>query len=124
MIALEWNIGIDTYTVSPVPSPNRPASIRPGTAIFPCAHLTAFGSPLVPDVKISMSRSSGVAGTTSSGARAGRSSPSSAARGGARGDQGFVPPWPAQHRDLHRGQQRRVARFGQHVLAVGPGHVP
>src|SRR5690349_10603497 len=35
MIALEWNIGIDTYTVSPVPSPNRPASIRPGTAIFP-----------------------------------------------------------------------------------------
>jgi hypothetical protein len=61
MIAWEWNIGIDTYTVSPIPSPNRPASIRPGTAIFPRVHLTALGSPLVPDVKISMSRSSGVA---------------------------------------------------------------
>src|SRR5439155_10922144 len=98
MIALEWNIGIDTYTVSPVPSPNRPASIRPGTAIFPCVHLTAFGSPLVPDVKISMSRSSGLAGATSSGAR------------------GQVEPFKRQHRDVHRGQQRRVARFGQHVL--------
>jgi hypothetical protein len=85
MIALEWNIGIDTYTVSPVPSPNRPASIRPGTAIFPWVHLTALGSPLVPDVKISMSRSSGVAGTgsssASSGACAGSSSPSSGSTG-------------------------------------------
>jgi hypothetical protein len=81
MIALEWNIGIDTYTVSPVPSPNLPASIRPGTAIFPWVHLTAFGSPLVPDVKISMSRSSGVAGATSSGACAGRASPSSGSTG-------------------------------------------
>jgi hypothetical protein len=81
MIALEWNIGIDTYTVSPVPSPNRPASIRPGTAIFPWVHLTALGSPLVPDVKISMSRSSGVAGAASSGACAGSSSPSSGSTG-------------------------------------------
>ena len=107
MIALEWNIGIDTYTVSPVPSPNRPASIRPGPAIFPCVHLTAFGSPLVPDVKISMSRSSGP----------GR-------RHLERGARGQVEPVERQHRDVHRGQQRRVARFGQHVLAVGPGHVP
>ena len=36
---------------------------------------------LNPDVKISMSRSSGVAGATSSGARAGRSSPSSGSTG-------------------------------------------
>jgi hypothetical protein len=76
MIALEWNIGIDTYTVSPVPSPNRPASIRPGTAIFPWVHLTAFGSPLVPDVKISMSRGRPASpGPPPGRARAGRARP-------------------------------------------------
>jgi hypothetical protein len=47
-MALEWNIGMDTYTVSAVVSPNLLASIRPGPAIFPWVDLTAFGSPLVP----------------------------------------------------------------------------
>lgn len=30
MIALEWNIGMDTYTVSEGDSPKRSASSRPG----------------------------------------------------------------------------------------------
>ncbi len=81
MTALEWNIGIDTYTVSPLPSPNRPASITPGTAILAWVTRTAFGSPLVPDVKISISRSSAAAGTGSTGARAGSSSSSKASTG-------------------------------------------
>jgi hypothetical protein len=55
-------MGMDTYTVSAAVRPNLSASIRPGTAIFPWVHLTAFGSPLLPDVKISMSRSSAVLG--------------------------------------------------------------
>ena len=78
MTALEWNIGMDTYTVSGVPSPNRPASITPGTAILAWVTRTAFGSPLVPEVKISMSRSSAAAGTGSTRARAGSSSSSKA----------------------------------------------
>ena len=91
MMALEWNIGMDTYTVSPVLSPNRPASIRPGMAIFPCVHRTAFGSPLVPDVKISMSRSSAAAGAASSGACPGSSSPPSVVRGVPGGLKGSSP---------------------------------
>ena len=41
------------------PSPNRSASMRPGHATFSWVTRTAFGSPLVPDVKISMNKSSG-----------------------------------------------------------------
>ena len=37
---------------------------------------------------------------------------------------GPLQPIQRQDRDAHRGQQRRVLRFGQHVLAVGSGHVP
>jgi hypothetical protein len=56
-------------------SPNRSARKIPGTAIFACVHLTALGSPLVPDVKISMTRSSPAAGATSgAGAASGNSS--------------------------------------------------
>ena len=74
-------MGMDTYTVSSEVSPNLLASIFPGKAIFPWVHRTAFGSPLVPDVKISMSRSSAAAGATSSGTCSGRSSPSSGRTG-------------------------------------------
>jgi len=81
MMALEWNIGMDTYTVSAAVSPNRSASIRPGPAIFSWVHLTAFGSPLVPDVKISMSRSSAFAGTTSSRASPGSPRPPNGSTG-------------------------------------------
>src|SRR5206468_3339872 len=64
----------NTERVVGVPNPNRPASITPGTAILAWVTRTAFGSPLVPEVKISMSRSSAAAGTGSTGARAGSSS--------------------------------------------------
>ncbi len=58
MIALEWNSGIDRYTVSSGPSPKRSASIRPGNATLSWVTRTALGSPLVPEVKMSMNRSS------------------------------------------------------------------
>ena len=38
--------------------------------------------------------------------------------------RGQLEPVQWQHRDVHRGQQRRVIRLGQYVLAVGPGYVP
>jgi len=41
-----------------------------------------------------------------------------------RGVRRELEPVERQHRDVHLGQQRRVTRVGQHVLAVGPGHVP
>ena len=72
---------MDTYTVSAVVSPNLLASIVPGEGDLPSVRLTAFGSPLVPDVKISMSRSPAAAGATSSGACSGSSSPSSGRTG-------------------------------------------
>jgi hypothetical protein len=34
-----------------------------------------------------------------------------------------LQPIQRQDRDVHRGQQRRVLPFGQHVLAIGAGHV-
>ena len=43
------------------PSPNRSAIITPANATLPWLHLTALGSPLVPEVKISMNRSSATA---------------------------------------------------------------
>jgi Sigma-70, region 4 len=70
-----------TYTVSAPPRPNRLARYCPGPAILPCVHLTALGSPLVPEVKTSMSRSPAVAGAPSNGACAARLSPSSGSTG-------------------------------------------
>ncbi len=60
-MAFEWNIGIDMYTTSSGDSAKRSASMTPGPVIFACVQRTAFGSPLVPDVKMSMNRSSGAA---------------------------------------------------------------
>ena len=50
----EWNIGIDTYAMS-----SRPMNIAasgPHGVILRCVMRTALGSPLVPDVKMSMNR--------------------------------------------------------------------
>ena len=71
---------MDTYTVSP-PQPHRPARLTPGSVTLAWVIRTAVGSPLVPEVKISMNRSSAAAGTGSGSARAGSSISPSAITG-------------------------------------------
>src|SRR5262249_14687714 len=79
-----------------------------------CDTFTAFGSPLVPEVKISMYGSSGSASRCGERWAGGFNQPRPALAGH------IDPPYVAEADAL---QQRAVLRVGPHDRAVGPAHI-
>ena len=68
MMAFEWNNGMDRYSTSSEVSPNDGARFSPDIVTVKLPTCTAFGSPDVPEVKMSMNGSMASTGGGSWGA--------------------------------------------------------